>query len=85
MLVTYIQGRRQRAIALARWVERRDIIRAMRFRSTPRQVNNDPSVWLHGTQCPWHCVCNGTHLHHGFCPRCEWTRVYDFSGDRVEW
>lgn len=35
------------------------------------RYDHPPGTWLvfHGVD-PYHCVCNGTHVMRGWCPRC---------------
>lgn len=63
-----MQARRDRA----EWARKKAIIRANRIRKRPvHDYRRKEGVIMmqHGFH-PAHCVCNGTHVHGSYCPRC---------------
>lgn len=61
-----------RALTRKIWAGHAAIIRANRIRKRPEHSSNrERGVYLltHGMD-PAHCVCNGTHIRGGYCPRC---------------
>jgi hypothetical protein len=58
----------RREISRAVWEYRRHMIRLHRIRSA--QVHRHGEAHTMSGKDPYHCVCNGTHVDFGWCPRC---------------
>lgn len=61
--------RRRRAAARAAWERQAAHIREHRIRERPVHREQRSTLTWHADS-PEHCVCNGTHVHRGLCPRC---------------
>jgi hypothetical protein len=70
---------RRRARARAVWAARAAFIRRHRIVGPAPQHREEPGALIWHGGSPDHCVCNGTHVHHGQCPRCEWSCSFPCS------